>query len=328
MKVFQKPTYNEGDHISSAPAAGGTPVWKMTRTKTPVSITHIPCGYWTRNYNPDDALSVFTVESISGGFNFSFNRSILSAEITPSPGLGTLTKINDTMYQYLWAVGDCMFDTETIEFEVDDGGVVVTYQHPYEYTGGTGCCGESIGYTTQSMSPLEDQELTVVDGWAERDYVWAIASGGGSLSSESGMSVTYTAPSSNSNCTDNPTITLSIDRETCDTLQIAVNQYTGTEDDNSYLTWTRGNCSAQGLGYVCGGWVKAYDCTGTLTWTGDYNGYSGHGGDCDDCWTALEAIRIAFAAEEPCYSTPRSAGICDNRTAALLLAGCCPEELI
>jgi hypothetical protein len=334
-----KAQYNEGDHLSSVPAGGGSPIWRMTRTKTPISLNHIPCGYWTKNYNPDDALSTFTVESISGGYTFTFNRPITSASISPSPGLGTLTKINDTMYQYLWAVGDCMFDTDTIEFEVDDGGVVVTYQYPYEYTGGTGCCGESIGYTTQSMVPLEEQELTVQDGWEDREYAWEITSGGGTLSAESGMSVTYTAPSSNADCTNNPTIVLSVDGETCDTLQIAINEYTG--DDKAYVTTYEPGSVVGDCNHAV--WAARYKCTGVnfgVNFGCDSCDCSGGSGDCDcgggfyclhpnlisrcnsahACgWDVVDGVNVytdcGFVAT-------------DVRPAALKLAGCCPEALL
>lgn len=85
------------------------------------------------------------------------------------------------------------------------------------------CDGISIGYTTQGMSVDEEQVLTAEGAVEGCTYTWAISSGGGELSAETGTSVTYTAPSTNANCASNPTITLSCGGEVCDTLEIAIN---------------------------------------------------------------------------------------------------------
>lgn len=49
--VTNKHEYNEGDRIAKSPAdVGGSPVWAMDKSGIAISNTHIPCGYWTKNY--------------------------------------------------------------------------------------------------------------------------------------------------------------------------------------------------------------------------------------------------------------------------------------
>ncbi len=84
------------------------------------------------------------------------------------------------------------------------------------------CSGERIGYETQQMLVGASQALTVVGARPDAVYRWRVASGGGTLSSTTGTSVVYTAPSSNPNCENNPAISLSSDGAVCNTLQIAV----------------------------------------------------------------------------------------------------------
>lgn len=88
------------------------------------------------------------------------------------------------------------------------------------------CGNASIGYTTQQMSVNGVQTLTVEEAVNGSTYDWAISSGGGSLSSATGTSVDYTAPSTNPNCDSNPTLSLSVGGNVCDTLNIAVNAIT------------------------------------------------------------------------------------------------------
>ena len=81
----------------------------------------------------------------------------------------------------------------------------------------------SIGYTTQQMSTDEVQNLTVTDPNPDYTYSWSISSGGGTLSSSTGTSVDYTAPSENADCENNPIITLMVGGVPVDSLSLAVN---------------------------------------------------------------------------------------------------------
>lgn len=64
-----------------------------------------------------------------------------------------------------------------------------------------------IGAPLKQMSTNGTQTLTA-SGGCGGPYTWSISSGGGSLSSSTGNSVVYTAPSSQTGgCGNNPTIT-------------------------------------------------------------------------------------------------------------------------
>lgn len=187
-----------------------------------------------------------------------------------------------------------------------------------------GCTGISIGYTTQQMAVSTQQTLTAVGAVAGCTYDWAIASGGGSLSSNTGTSVVYTAPATNAECANNPTITLSCGGTQCGILQIAVNQYTGTfykawESRSVCETWPQGTeiCGVVGSlagvnsVYYC---VDTYSCNNTL-----YTHTVGGG-----CTSAIPG----YWTPENCPSCNDGGCIVDLRTAAVKTAGCCPEGLL
>ena len=49
--------YNEGPSIVKAPVlSGGTPIWKVNQTGPAITDTHIPCGYWFKDYDSDSQL--------------------------------------------------------------------------------------------------------------------------------------------------------------------------------------------------------------------------------------------------------------------------------
>jgi len=53
-KQPNKPSYNEGDHI----ATYANPVWSMEEgSNVPITPTHNPCGYWTKDYVPPPLFS-------------------------------------------------------------------------------------------------------------------------------------------------------------------------------------------------------------------------------------------------------------------------------
>lgn len=85
-----------------------------------------------------------------------------------------------------------------------------------------------IGFTSKQMTTNGRQNLTVSGGCGE-PYTWSIGSGRGSLSNSTGTSVTYTAPSSNPNCANNPTIKVTDKCGNYTTLDLAVSGYTSWE---------------------------------------------------------------------------------------------------
>jgi len=64
----------------------------------------------------------------------------------------------------------------------------------------------NIKFLTRTMT-FNQQQALIAEGVPP--FSWSLISGGGSLSSSSGSSVIYTAPSSNPDCVNNPTIRLS-----------------------------------------------------------------------------------------------------------------------
>jgi len=133
------------------------------------------------------------------------------------------------------------FSTPNVSFNsLNILGVEVAFCSNGSIVIGPGCedgtC--AIAYTTQGMSVNEEQTLSVTTPADNCIYSWAITSGGGSLSAASGNSVVYTAPSTNANCANNATITLTTLGSVCDSLGIAVNANTGV-DDRAYRVVTQ-----------------------------------------------------------------------------------------
>lgn len=66
-KQPNKPSYNEGDHI----ATYANPVWSMEEgSNVPITPTHQPCGYWTKDYVPSPPPVpnlIFQVETQTSG---------------------------------------------------------------------------------------------------------------------------------------------------------------------------------------------------------------------------------------------------------------------
>jgi hypothetical protein len=192
----------------------------------------------------------------------------------------------------------------------------------------------SIGFTTQQMSANDTQDLHIHDGGTNicgiQDFTWEVTSGGGSIN----VNGTYTAPSSNENCTNNPTISLLCNGTMIDTLDIAINSVSGGgaayvavstatsptqchSDGNP--DYSVGDCGSYNRSrYRCDGvYVNAYDltnCGGSIgCWTGGEFGNP-------DCCTNFMVTCTPFGDCEP--------ATVDLRTESQLLAGCCPEALL
>jgi len=49
--ITNKNQYNEGSYISRLPTSrGGSPIWSTVFNGNVATSTHVPCGYWTRDY--------------------------------------------------------------------------------------------------------------------------------------------------------------------------------------------------------------------------------------------------------------------------------------
>ena len=192
-----------------------------------------------------------------------------------------------------------------------------------------GCQSSHIDYTTQQMAANETQNLTVGDPTAGATYTWAVTSGGGSVSPLTGTSTTYTAPATNAECANNPTITLKSGDEVCDTLQIAVNATTPTDAaGNTVEDICDQNIPKNTL------WPQ---CRTTVYTGSDYNYYFGR--CCQTIFNCDGSLRLPgwltgavsdTLSPEWCvkWSSCSNPGLYDTRTAAQKTAGCCPAQLL
>lgn len=194
------------------------------------------------------------------------------------------------------------------------------------------CGAPSIGYTTTQMAINETQQLSVVGGGAGA-YTWSV-SGGGSIT-PGGL---YTAPSSNANCSNNPTISLLCGGHTMATLNIAVNAAAGNAGYYNICkknSFSSGACPDGSARLECTASMEKYNytCSGVVgtdlgSCSGLQVGYDCGPGikDCADEWPGL-----CTAAEGDCTSgCPNgcSTGYHDQRTDAQKLAGCCPAAFM
>ena len=191
---------------------------------------------------------------------------------------------------------------------------------------GDACAGVSIGYTSQSMETGESQGLSIVNGKDGVNYEW-VYSGGGTLVETGGGNVTYTAPASNPNCLDNPTIQLRQKGTgvVCATLKIAVGA-ASPPSGTAYFVRSVGVCGwTEYVGAWCDQLYTFYNCSGQVTST---NGQRHHSSTCDvpPChYSYSEGYDCAGA---PCEGDDHPAGTFDSRTAEMKEAGCCPSALL
>jgi hypothetical protein len=193
-----------------------------------------------------------------------------------------------------------------------------------------------ISYTTQQMSVDETQNLSVAEYGANEAacYTWEISAGGGSLSAATGYTTTYTAPSANVGCEDNPTIVLRCSGTVVDTLDIAVTATsvcggdalagvggTGAAvycGDSSYAGGYRcilaQKCDGSAADNVCSRWASSFYCTADSPWYFNLPRYYPTPG--------------LDAASGSCSATVYSVGWNDARYPADLANGCCPEQLL
>jgi hypothetical protein len=193
----------------------------------------------------------------------------------------------------------------------------------------------SITYTTQQMSVGEQQSLGIdkYEGQCGTgaSWLWEILSGGGSLSDPTSSSgCTYTAPASNANCEQNPTIALSCDGVVMDTLDIAVNA--AGSGAWAFRTWTGKRC--QQVAY----WLvnvyitnTVYDCSGAVVFGPCEAGaqLSDHPNTvtCEDAWNRIW-IAAACGANADTFNNLEASSPVDLRTSAQKAAGCCPLQLL
>ena len=243
------------------------------------------------------------------------------------------------------------FSTPNVSFNsLNILGVEVAFCSNGSIVIGPGCedgtC--AIAYTTQGMSVNEEQTLSVTAPADNCIYSWAITSGGGSLSAVSGNSVNYTAPANNAGCINNPTITLTVLGSVCDTLEIAVNASTSTNEAvriytktgaKPDLTWNYdSHCYILNISQQCDGSIyntpiNPCDALQVDAW-GDDPALPNR--DVYKAYTEAQKIARCMAHEETyiCSTGGHSwdywlgASPLDLRHEEWIAAGCCPEVLL
>lgn len=203
-------------------------------------------------------------------------------------------------------------------------------------------CGVvGISYTTLGMQVNEEQSLSASPATSgEECYSWSTTMG--SFNTSIGSAVTFTAPSSNSNCA-NAIITLNCGGSVVDTIEIAINAdtaaniaYVVSSGDCAYGGICSGDCPPSdpvvcgtwSFPWYCGNWKNTYKCDGTVVLQGSTSaqpcalntnppntGCAGKTSGCVNCGT-YNGI------------TAGCNGTTDVRSAAMKANGCCPEELI
>ncbi len=195
-------------------------------------------------------------------------------------------------------------------------------------------CGEmSVGYTSPQMTTGTSQTLTVQDGDPHSVYSYEL-SGGGTLKDTGNGTMLYTAPDSNPNCADDPTITVR-DKRTgtvCATLKMGVGDPASTgvayiiyKSCEVYVGPMPSVCSDMGdmllgLRYVHDPF-QAYLCDGTKA-----------GSSRPNCGVQSSAVYTDPLQDlyylNRCYSLHEYSGTVDVRTDEQKLSGCCPAALI
>jgi len=182
------------------------------------------------------------------------------------------------------------------------------------------CAGVSIGYATNSMQIGETQSLTASGGGNECDWQWACDYG--SITS-AGL---YTAATTSPTCKS--TITLSIDGEVCNTLEINI-QNPSLDNEYAYNFFVIADCWVDGNYCYYHEGVTRYNCNGEChdvgcetdygqgTWMVRYE--PGPDGPCEcgnDPTAWIEPLEDDWADAQ------------DIRSEYNKTHGCCPEALM
>ena len=295
---------------------------------------------------------------ISGPLNFSESNPEYIA-----PGSSVNLAVDNGFPPFNWTVSGTGF---SLQAEIESSGTNILYANDAASGSATITVTDSlgqnaigyvlsrkasIGYTTQQMSVDEVQTLTVEWAVSGATYNWEITSGGGSLSSATGLSVDYTAPTTNANCTNNPNITLSTGGTVSDSLQLAVNSAGAWHALNWYrdaeinptsfdeCTQVSGTCTGCYITRVKKAKYSKIMCDGSNMFDEDHYYLCGSDSSCTywDCQycAAGEQCPGSCAGKCPYPSDSEIIGNCINqcgsvdvRTDSLKEQGCCPYQLL
>jgi hypothetical protein len=212
-----------------------------------------------------------------------------------------------------------------------------------------------VQFTSQQMTLSGTQTFTVAGGGGG-PYLWSIIAGGGTLSGGSGQTIVYTAPATNAECANNPTIRV---KDFCGNIKdtkLAVTA--GILGSNQAAipvlrlgTPRPGGC---GVGTPCPDCPQVIQqlvtCTNTLVIQNycviSYSRGIGSGppfdwhccmesaGDCTDAtWALLNAgcncnYLDVYGDPPPGGSGDSTVRVVDIRTSAMKTGGCCPAILL
>ncbi len=198
------------------------------------------------------------------------------------------------------------------------------------------CEGLSISYTTLQMSGGDAQNLSANLNIPDGCFSWRIRSGLGSLNTNEGKTVIFTASNTtNTDCNNNPTIVLTCDGWKDDVIKIAVNtaptSVLASRDCECTRYWNAiGECRFRRL-------LRDYDCEDVFfdfafticNWVGgsEQSCIDNHA----DWWNACTASGTQFSSGPGCGATPWCTDQtypADMRTGAQKTAGCCPQSLV
>ena len=210
----------------------------------------------------------------------------------------------------------------------DDKNTICAYK---DITIEGGCKGTAHA-TTPQMAAGASQTLYITGGSEGDTYYWATTSG--SLNSPTGTSVAYTAPATNPNCVNNPTITVTCGGATIGTLKIAVNAF--VDPNTAYVTKYPhgcGDCFSNGdymciqckvicNGYRCDGGQPTgpVPCVNQEASTTVCSVQHGPCPSCQDCYD--------YNYTYPCGVMGAGYGVTNTRTPEMIAAGCCPAALL
>jgi len=175
-------------------------------------------------------------------------------------------------------------------------------------------------------------------------YTWSL-SGGGSLSPLQGSATTYNAPSNNSGCSQNATITATDKCRNSASITLAVNCYSNLSL-GAYKIWTCGDqpavstyvCNLADFGCLYTAIFNDYNCLGELKfwelcplgscyW---YDRKQGTGITCDSYATVLPGSLYNNYADPYCnqemYVQWACGEVVDIRTPEMIQQGCCPID--
>ena len=352
----QKVTFNEGSYTTNSPRiSGGSAVWEMEKTGPAITDTHVPCGYWFKDYDSDSQLrricfglemgytkTDMVVDEQQTLYVKDSNGDTVACPITvwTLSGVGSLSEsVGPTTVYTAPSYSEAGSDSATITLwcggAVKDT-LVISVAHSCD-------CLDTIEYTSLQMYVSQQQTLSASGAQSDECYSWQITSGGGSLSASTGKSVIYTAPSSNANCSSNPTITLTCGGSVVDSITMAVNAVVGY-GVGWYFTYSDTSvCPACSSGFcltIPGSpplylWNPgraeriALQCSGSTSTSGFSTPFSGLEVDCD---TAFEGWKGKAMRELRSGLFPVPPAVWDswydNRSEVLKGQGCCPAQLI